>query len=354
MKQINMKRFNYSIALGALVLFGLGSCSSDQEKKVKETPEVVTERVRVTTLGAEEITRTVEYTATLEPFKEVHMAPTSPGRIETIRVELGDRVKAGQELVRMNDTQLIQAEIQLNNLKADYTRLDTLKKLGSIAQQQYEQLQAQYEAAQENVDFLRKNTILKAPFNAVISGKYFESGEMYSGTPVATVGKAAILSVIQVDKLKAIVSVSEKYFPKVELGMPVSLRFDVFPGESFEGKIFRIAPTIDSQSRSFEVEVSIDNPKGQLRPGMFGRVTIGLEKTEAVVLPALAILKMQGSNIRYLFVEENGRAKRIDVQLGNRFDDKVEVISDQLKIGDQVIVEGQARLLDGGPVEVVN
>lgn len=348
-----MKRLNYSIALGALVLFSLGACSSGQDKKAKATPDVVTERVRTTRLGSEEITRTVVYTATLEPFKEVHMAPTSPGRIENIQVELGDRVKKGQELVRMNDTQLIQAEIQLNNLKADYTRLDTLKKLGSIAQQQYEQLQAQYEASQENVDFLRKNTILKAPFNAAISGKYFESGEMYSGTPVAAVGKAAILSVIQVDKLKAIVSVSEKYFPKVELGMAVNLRFDVFPEESFEGKIFRIAPTIDPQSRSFEVEVSVDNSNGQLRPGMFGRVTIGLEKTDAIVLPALAILKMQGSNVRYLFIEENGRAKRIEVQLGNRFDDKVEVISDQLKVGDQVIVEGQARLLDGGPVEVV-
>ncbi|MGQ7868277.1 efflux RND transporter periplasmic adaptor subunit [Sunxiuqinia sp. sy24] len=349
-----MKRLNYSIALGALGLLSLGACSSGQEKKTDVSTEVAAERVRITSLKVEEITRTVEYTATLEPFKEVHMAPTSPGRIEHIRVELGDRVKKGQELVRMNDTQLIQAEIQLNNLKADYTRLDTLKKLGSIAQQQYEQLQAQYDAAKENVDFLRKNTVLEAPFNAVISGKYFESGEMYSGAPVATVGKAAILSVIQVDKLKAIVSVSEKYFPKVELGMSVSLCFDVYPDETFEGEIFRIAPTIDPQSRSFEVEVSIDNPKGQLRPGMFGRVTVGLEQTDAIVLPALAILKMQGSNLRYLFVEENGRAKRVEVQLGKRFDDKVEVLSDQLKLGDHIVIEGQARLLDGGSVEVVN
>jgi multidrug efflux pump subunit AcrA (membrane-fusion protein) len=86
---------------------------------------------------------------------------------------------------------------------------------------------------------------------------------------------------------------------------------------------------------------------------MFTRITIDLEKTNALVLPAVAVLKMQGSNVRYLFVNENGKAKRIEVELGNRFDDKVEVISEELKIGDKVVVNGQARLLNGMEIEVV-
>ena len=350
-----MKQLNHLIIILTISLLVFSSCSNQESEKEQGATAIAntTEPVRIIQLKNEEITRTIEYSSTLEPFTEVHMAPTSPGRIEAIHVELGDRVTKGDELVQMNDAQLIQAQIQMNNLKADYARLDTLKKLGSIAQQQYDQLEAQYEVAKENVDFLRKNTLLKAPFNGIISGKYFEAGEMYSGSPIATIGKAAILSIIQVEKLKAVVSISEQYFPNIRKGMKVDLTFDVYSGQTFKGEIFRIAPTINPQSRTFEIEISVNNQKGQLRPGMFGRVTIGLEKTEARVLPALAILKMQGSNIRYLFVEENGQAKRVEVELGKRFNDKVEVISDQLKLGDHIIIEGQARLLDGSKVEVL-
>jgi multidrug resistance efflux pump len=81
---------------------------------------------------------------------------------------------------------------------------------GSIAQQQYDQLASQYEMARKNVEFLSENTTITAPFSGVISGKYFENGEIYSGSPIATVGKAAIVSLIQIDELKAIVSISEK------------------------------------------------------------------------------------------------------------------------------------------------
>ena len=349
-----MKKLNTTLTVLALGVFFLSSCSSQQTDSAENASKTGnTERIRVAELQAEEITRSVVYTATMEPFNVVHMAPTTPGRIEKINIEMGDRVKEGDELVRMNDAQLTQAEIQLNNLKTEYARLDTLNKLGSVAAQQYDQLKTQYDVAKENVDYLLKNTILVAPFNGIISGKYFEPGEMYSGSPIASVGKAAILSIIQVEKLKAIVSVSEQYLPSIKNGMEVTLLYDIYPNEVFRGKIIRISPTINTQSRSFEIEISVNNPGEKLRPGMFGRVTIPLEKTEALVLPAESILKMQGSNVRYLFKEENGVAKRIEIEIGQRFDDKLEVISKDLKIGDHIVVEGQARLLDGNKVEVV-
>lgn len=350
-----MKKLNTLLTVLALGVLTLSSCNSQQADKTESAaaPENI-ERVRVTELQSEEITRSVVYTASMEPFNVVHMAPTTPGRIEKINIEMGDRVREGQELVRMNDAQLLQAEIQLNSLKTEYARLDTLNKLGSVAPQQYEQLKAQYDAAKENVAFLRKNVILVAPFNGIISGKYFEAGEMYSGAPVASVGKAAILSIIQVERLKALVSISEKYLPSIKTGMEVALKYDVYPDQDFTGKVVRISPTISAQSRSFEIEVSVNNPGEKLRPGMFGRVTIPLEKAEALLLPAESVLKMQGSNNRYLFKNENGIAKRVDVQLGERYDDKVEIISDKLQKGDIIVVEGQARLLDGMKLQILN
>jgi multidrug efflux pump subunit AcrA (membrane-fusion protein) len=83
-------------------------------------------------------------------------------------------------------------------------------------------------------------------------------------------------------------------------------------------------------------------------------VSLTLGEVDALVVPSVAVLKLQGSNDRYLFIDENGKAKRISVKIGRRFDDKVEVISGELKEGDKLIVVGQSKLLDGDPVEIVS
>ena len=342
-----------TITLAAVILT---SCMQNQKKdesnQSSESPKK--EIVKVMELQYRTVARSVEYPATLEANEEVHMVPASPGRIEEINAEIGDRVTKGTALVQMDRTQLYQAEIQLKNLELDFRRLDTLAKYGSVAQQQYDQLKTQYEVAKSNVEFLRENTRLLAPFNGVISGRYFEPGEMFSGTPNTQAGKAAVLSIVQIDRLKAIVSVSETYFPMVKKGMAASVKIDTYSERYFTGRVLRIHPKINPMDRTFNVEVLINNNENLLRPGMFCRVTFDLDEEEALLLPSIAVLKMQGSNNRYLFVNENGKAKRISVTIGKRYDDDIEVFSDELKAGDQVIVTGQARLLDGMQVEVVN
>jgi membrane fusion protein, multidrug efflux system len=347
-----------SVIISAFMLIIMFSCTQGTQKSSETTgtaavqPKV--EIVRTMPLNYEKVSHSVEYAATLLGYEEVHLAPASPGRIDEIYVEAGSRVSKGTVLVQMDKTQLHQAEIQLRTIETDFKRLDTLKKVGSVAQQQYDQIKAQYEIAKNNVAFLTDNTRLKAPFSGVVSGKYFEPGEMYSGAPVVSVGKAAILSLVQIDRLKLIVGISEKYYPQIKNNMTVAVKCDIYPEKSYTGKVFRIYPTIDPSSHSFSVEVSLDNRDNNLRPGMFCRVTIDLEQVEAIMLPAEAVLKMQGSNDRYLFIEKDGKAKRIAVNIGNRFNDKVEVISEELKQGDQVVINGQARLLDGALVKVVN
>ncbi|HDR52520.1 MAG TPA: efflux RND transporter periplasmic adaptor subunit, partial [Mariniphaga anaerophila] len=241
---------------------------------------------------------------------------------------------------------------QLKNLEVDFRRLDTLAKYGSVPQQQYDQLKTQYDVAQSNVEFLKENTQLPAPFNGVISGRYFEPGEMYSGAPNTQAGKAAVLSLVQIDRLKAIVPLSEKYFPLVKNGMETEVKIDVYPDRPFSGRVERVHPTIDPANRTFNAEVIVSNREGLLRPGMFARVTFDLDEEEAILLPSMAVLKVQGSNERYLFKEENGVARRVTVAIGKRYDDNIEVFSDELKPGDKIIVSGQARLLNGVRVEV--
>jgi membrane fusion protein, multidrug efflux system len=329
------------------------ACTGGKTTDVASDNDERAEPVRTMKLDNQIIARTVEYTATLLAYEEIHLVPVSPGRIEDIRVEVGSRVRAGELLVQMDRTQLQQAEIQLKTLETDFKRLDTLQKVGSIPQQQYDQMKSQLEITHSNVEFLKSNTQLKAPFSGVISGKYFESGEMYSGAPVPSIGKAAIVSLVQIDRLKVLVSISEKYFPLIKTGMEARLSSDIYQDKTFKGKIFNIYPTIDAVTRSFNIEIAIDNSEGLLRPGMFSRVSLDLDRVEAMLLPAIAVLKLQGSNDRYLFTEVNGQAKRISVVVGQRFNDQIEVISDELKRGDNIIISGQARLLDGMKVEVI-
>lgn len=333
------------------------SCSQGEPKEklqTGETSQAKKEMVRVMELQMQTVARSIEYPATLTAYDEVHLAPASPGRIEGIFAEVGDRVVKGAPLVQMDRTQLHQAEIQLKNLETDFARLDTLAKYGSIAQQPYDQMKTQLDITKSNVEFLKENTRLLAPFNGIISGRYFEPGEMYSGAPNTQAGKAAVLSIVQIDRLKAIVALSEKYFPQVKNGMEATVGIDIYPNQAFTGRVERVHPTIDPSNRTFNVEIIINNREGLLRPGMFSRITFDLDKEEAILLPSMAVLKMQGSNDRYLFVEKNGVAKRISVTIGKRYDDDIEVFSDSLHPGDHIIIAGQSRLLDGIPVEVKN
>lgn len=339
----------------SLVLIGT-ACSKSTEKseEVALQDSLKAEKVKVLELDYEKVSHNIEYTSTLQAYEELHLSPASPGRIDAINVEVGSRVSNGQVLVQMDKTQLRQAEFQLKSIETDYRRLDTLKQTGSISVQQYDQLKTQYDIAKSNVEFLRENTSLRAPFSGVISGKYFEAGEMYSGTPIPTIGKSAVISLVQIDRLKAFVSISENYFPLIKNGMEAIISCDVYPGKTFKGNIFRIHPTIDPANRTFKVEIALNNSNGILRPGMFSRVSLDLDKIDAILVPAISVLKMQGSNERYVFIEENGKARRISVEIGKRYDDRLEIISSEIKKGDKIIYTGQARLIDGAAVKVVD
>jgi membrane fusion protein (multidrug efflux system) len=353
---------NHIKSILVILISGLivSACSSNGKKEAAtgEAVAVSIEKaaipVKVMALAKTKIARTIDYTATVLPFEEVNMAPSIPGRIEKIYVEVGDRVAKGDQLFLMDRTQLYQAKVQLASLAKDLSRLDTLLRSGSAKQQQYDQMKTQYDVTKTNVDFMEANTMLIAPFTGVVTGKYFEDGEMYSGAPTTLTGRSAVVTVMQVNPLKVNVNISEQYFPLIKKGMKAEIEADVYKGEVFTGTIFRVAPTINAASRSFTTELEVPNRNELLRPGMFVRVSMNLGEVETFVVPAGAVLMQEGTNIRYVFVEEKGVAKRIEVLIGKRFDDRLEIISDNLKEGDRFVAEGQSRLLNGDKIEIVN
>lgn len=352
---------NYTKAISVIMISGLilSACSSKKSTEAAfaaagtANTENAVVPVKIVTLEKTRIARTIDYTATILPFEEVNMAPSTPGRIDRIYVEEGDRVTKGQELFLMDRTQLYQQKVQLASVSKDLSRLDTLLRMGSVTQQQYDQMKTQYDVLKTNVDFMEENTLLRAPFNGVITGKYFENGEMYSGTPTTQTGRSAIVTIMQVNPLKVNVAVSEQYYPLVKNGMKANITADVYPGEIFTGRVFRKAPTVNSITRSFIAELELPNRNEMLKPGMFVRVSMDLGEVETFVVPAAAVLLQEGTNIRYVFTEVSGIAQRIEVAIGKRFDDRLEIISDNLKEGDHLVSEGQSRLLNNDKIEIV-
>ena len=344
------------------MIFGLllAACSSKENNKNATTTlaATVTEKsaipVKVMALTKTKISRTIDYTATVLPFEEVNMAPSAPGRIEKIYVDLGDRIKKGDKLFLMDRTQLFQLKLQLSNLEKDLNRIDTLLRTGSAKQQQYDQMKTQYDVTKTNVDFMEQNTLLKAPFNGIVTGKYFEDGEIYSGSPTTLSGRSAVVTVQQVNPLKVDVSISEQFFPLIKNGMKANITADVYKNETFTGSVYRIYPTINSATRSFITEVQLANRNDLLKPGMFVRVSMDLGEVETFVVQANTVLVQEGTNMRYVFVEENNSGKRIEVTIGKRFDDQLEIISETLKEGDKLITEGQSKLIDGDKILIVN
>lgn len=345
----------YTNTISVILVSGLilSSCSSKTNKTANTSVTDVKSEVpvKVMTLGKTKIARTVDYTATILPYEEVNMAPSSPGRIDKIYVEVGDRVNKGDNLFLMDRTQLYAQKVQLAGLAKDLARLDTLLRTGSVKQQQYDQLKTQYDVTKTNVDFMEVNTLLKAPFNAVVTGKYYEEGEMYSGTPTAS-GKAAVVTVMQVNPLKINVGISEQYYPLVKKGMKAEVTADVYKGESFTGTIFRVYPIINASTRSFIAELELPNRNEMLKPGMFVRVTLNLGEVETFVIPANTVLQQEGTNQRFVFIAKNNVAKRVEVTLGQRFDDMLEIVSSEIKEGDQIVKDGQAKLINGDKLKI--
>lgn len=344
-----MTKITYSLMFTAMIIIAAG-CS----KTSQQTTSNVVQNVEVITLKKQLIEKTLEFPSVLESKKEVNLVPAQAAKIDQILVKIGDHVAQGQLVVKMDPTQLITAQIQFNNLEKEMERVEALRKSGTITQQSYDQTRSQFDLNKTNLKYMEKNVNLRSPISGVVTAKNYEDQEMYTGSPIGQGGKAAIITIDQLNPLKVLVDIPESYLPQLKVGMTVSISTDVFPDKTFLARVIRIYPTIDQSTLSVKTEVEVPNNAELLRPGMFCRVTIDLGKMNAIVVPYQAVLKLQGSDERYVFLNENGRAKRVIVKLGKRFNDKTEIISDQIKEGDQMVVVGQNRLIGGDSLSIVH
>ena len=323
----------------AVCLIGCGKKDA-QATQEAERVEVVGTMI----LENHEIERVLNISTNLQGYLTQNVAPSLTGKIEHIFVEVGDRVKEGDMLVRMDQNQYLTSKIQLANLEVEMSRLEALLATGSVSQQTYDQTKVGYDQLKQNLSFLEKNTYVKAPFEGVIAAKTYEDGELYGGQPIVVL--------TQVKKLKALIAVPETYYPLIKEGMKLTVKSDIYPEETFAATIEVVYPTIDAASHTFQCKVVIPNASEKLRPGMYVTTTLGLGKENTIVVPYQSVEKLIGSNERFVFINENGYAKRVSVKLGQRFDEQIEIIAPEIQPGVEYIHKGQSKLVDGVKIEV--
>ena len=327
------------IMMGAALL--MSSCSG---KPVQQTAAVPLPEVIVETMYSEAVEQTFEYTGIIKPNVVNMIASQTSMRIEEYMVEVGDMVQKGQLLVNMEATNYLQAKLQLEQLKTDYQRAKTLFQNGGTSKQVIEQLETQIGVTEESLVNLEKNTRLLSPISGVVSQRMFDNG--------ALTGGQAMLEVQQINTVKIIVHIEEENFLSIKAGMPAEIRFDIYPDQVFTGKISLIHPTINQVSHTFNVEIKIENSNLKIRPGMFARVTLNYGTKDHVMVPDRAVIKQTGTNDRYVYtLNSDATVTYKKIILGQRKTNRYEVLSG-LDGGEQVVVAGQSRLLDGAKVVV--
>lgn len=336
----------------------LTACSGKEEKSGTEAQENNVPVVKVSQVDFRTVDQLGSYTATVEAQIINNISSSTPNRIKQILVDEGQQVSAGQRVAVLDDvntfayeTQVDNAKANLKNIELNYNRAVELLKIGGGTKQQVDNMEIQLvnaknqlAQAERTLRNARENTVLTSPISGVVTARNYDPGDMTGALPIITVAR--------VNPVKILINVTESELPRVRKGMPVDIRFDTYGDEVFKGVVSTVMPTVDAQSRTFGVEISVPNSDSKIRPGMFGRATLNLGTAERVVVPDQAVVKQQGSGNQYVYVlKADGTVSYNQVQLGQRLGAEYELISG-VEPGSTVVVSGQSKLANGIKVEV--
>jgi membrane fusion protein (multidrug efflux system) len=291
----------------------------------------------------------VSAVGTLRAAENVVVRPELPGRIDRVHFDEGQTVKAGAELFTL-DGSLLRADVHEWQATVAQSRRDTERTQELVQRKLAAQSDLDAKRAQLAVDEARlssaqtrldKSTI-RAPFTGVVGLRQVSPGEYVA------VGQE-LVSLVQLDPIKLDLRVPEAALPRIKVGLNVSVQVDAFPGEKFTGTVYAIDPQLDTSGRSVNLRATIANTDGRLRPGLFARVELELDRREnALLLPEQALWP-QGDK-QFVYVVDNGTAQLVEVSTGIREGGRVEITRGIDKDA-QVIIAGQLKIGPGSPVQ---
>ncbi|MBI5404406.1 MAG: efflux RND transporter periplasmic adaptor subunit [Ignavibacteriae bacterium] len=356
MKIKKLKKNNYNTMKRIINLFvilalaiGFTACGKKQEKKEAEKKLSL---VKVRDIKGEEFSEVYKIIGIVKPYASAKLSSEEGGIISYLTKDKGSSVRKGETIAVLKkdfdkatyDQALSQYELARDN----FERAEKLYRENATTEQVYTSAKLQFNIAEKTVEMYRtrltKGYII-SPIGGIVDAKYMNLGEMTSpGAP--------IVSIVDVSKVKIEAGIPEKYVTRLSKGRIVDITFDVLPDEKFSGKISYISPTLNPQSRTFDIEIVIDNKGRKLKPEMSANVFFtNMDLDEAVVLERDVFV--DNGDEQFVFVLDNDIAKKKIVKIGGTSDNKV-LISEGLNIGDKLIYYGFRALVDGDKVKVVS
>lgn len=295
--------------------------------------------------------RGVSAVGSLRSENSVMLRPEITGRIAEINFNEGGKVKKGQVLVRLDDSvakaQLQQAQANLSLADSQYRRAVELSKQGFISKQARDEAGSQLKIQQAARALAKANldkTAILAPFDGLIGLRNVSVGDYVSPG-------IDLVPIESIDPLKVDFRIPEQFLGEVRVGIKLALSFDALPGQSREGEVGAISPLVDVGGRSILLRANVPNADDTLRPGMFARVRLQFADDKALVVPETALVP--SGEEQYVFRIADGHARRVVVQVGQRRNGRVEIVSG-LQPGDQVITAGLQKVRDGDLVQILS
>ncbi len=354
------------------------------EKSAGRAAKAHTVPVEIAAIQRGPIERRRAFTGTLEARAEFVVASKVGGRIEEISVDLADTVTRGELVAKLDDDEFVQAVAQvqadwavakanvaearslLEIAERELERIDQLRKRGVASASQQDAAKADQlakrahvevtkaqlaraEAALESARIRLGYTQVSANWRGggeerVVAERYVDEGETVSAN-------APLLRIVEIDPVTAVFFVTERDYALLKPDQIAVLRTDAFPGETFEGRIARIAPVFRESTRQARVEVWLENPGLRLKPGMFVRAEVVLDRVaEATIVPEQALVRRDGRDGVFILNADGKSVSWRDVTVGIRQGDSVQVGGENL--GLQVVTLGQQLLDDGSAVSV--
>ena len=333
------------------VLAVLGGCGSESNSK-PAAPAPRAHLVELAVAGPGRLAYTADRAGSLRAVREVRIVNQEEGRLTEVRVREGDRVKAGDVLVRYDDrilrAQLDKAAATLGQAELDHQRSRQLREKGFVSEDAVSRAATALEIARAEVRLLRarvQHMTIAAPFAGVVARRLVEPGNV---TPQHT----HLLTVIDPSQLVTDVNVSELVMPYLAVGDGAEVRIDALGEKLHPGKIVRIHPSIDPATRTGRVEVVLNPVPPGARAGQFCRVVLQTGGSEQLVVPLAALQRDVEGEYVFVYQPADGTVRRAGVSSGLRLADRVE-IREGLARGAQVVVKGFLGLAAGQRVKPV-
>ncbi len=389
---------------------GLIGCTDAIAPKVEAQPErqqgESKPAVEVKTARRSRLRPAPSHTGTTQPVTEVSLRARIEGRLQQLNVDVGDRVVAGQILARLDDAivqteiaeaeaelaarqsevarlrnqvrsaeiQVEQAKAELQQARADARRMRELADAGAVSAQEAELAQTEATVAEQTLRSRREQiaiaqgdvsaaleranaqrsliaqarerrsyTTLTAPISGAVLARVSEPGNLVQpGNEILKLGDFS--------QVKTLVPVSELDLADIEVGQAARVRLDAFPDRPLTGRISRISPAADPETRKIPVEVTIANPDRRIGSGLLARVTFDRAESQKIVVPETAV---QGESTIFVLNRsgETATVTERTVTLGDRFEGRVEILSG-LDVDERFVARSSRSLKSGEPVRL--